>query len=127
MNIKFYRCKKCGNILSVVHDGGVVPACCGEPMTVITPNTKEEVSLEKHVPVIEVKGREVVVTVGSTLHPMLDVHWIEWILLVTDKGKQFKALKPGDAPVAHFALLADEKVVSAYAYCNLHDLWGKHL
>ena len=32
-------------------------------------------------------------------------------------------LKPGDAPRAEFALLDGEKVVAAYAYCNLHSLF----
>lgn len=91
-------------------------------MKEIIPNTTDA-SAEKHVPVIKVDGRHVVVEVGSVAHPMVDVHYIEWIALETDKGNQRKKLKPGDAPKAEFALLEGEKVIAAYAYCNLHSLF----
>ena len=91
-------------------------------MEEIIPNTSDGAA-EKHVPVIKVDGNHVVVEVGSVAHPMLDVHYIEWIALQTDKGNQRKQLKPGDAPCAEFALLPGEKVVAAYAYCNLHSLF----
>ena len=44
------------------------------------------------------------------------------IYLETDKGGARKALKPGDAPEACFAL-CNETPVAVYAYCNLHGLW----
>ena len=78
---------------------------------------------EKHVPVIEVSGDTVNVKVGSVEHPNLDAHYIEWIALETNKGNQRKQLKPNDAPKAEFALLDGEKVIAAYAYCNLHSLF----
>ena len=62
-------------------------------------------------------------TVGSVEHPMLPEHYIEWIALQTKYGNQRKALKPGDAPCATFALVDGDEVVAAYAYCNLHSLW----
>ena len=77
----------------------------------------------KHVPVIEQNGTRVTVTVGSVEHPMLDAHYIEWILLETKEGRQRKTLKPGDKPVASFALTEGDAVVAAYEYCNLHGLW----
>ena len=78
-------------------------------------------AFEKHVPVIEQQGDHVVVRVGSVAHPMLDVHYIEWIVLETATGYQKKDLKPGMAPEAEFAVT--EPVVAAYEYCNLHGLW----
>ena len=86
----------------------------------IIPNTVEA-AFEKHIPVIEHNGDHVLVKVGSVAHPMLDVHYIEWIVLETATGYQKKALKPGDAPEASFAVT--EPVVAAYEYCNLHGLW----
>lgn len=86
----------------------------------LIPNTVD-VAYEKHVPVIEHHGDSVLVKVGSVAHPMLDVHWIEWIVLETATGYQKKELKPGDAPEASFAVT--EPVVAAYEYCNLHGLW----
>ena len=39
---------------------------------------------------------------------------------------KFKALKPGDAPKAVFAV-EDDKPVAVYEHCNLHGLWKKYL
>ena len=118
----FYKCEHCGNIIAHVNDSGVRCRCCGEEMTEIVPNATDAAG-EKHVPVIKVEGQMVTVTVGSVDHPMLDAHFIEWIMLETKEGRQRKTLKPGDAPVAVFALAPGDEVVAAYEYCNLHGLW----
>ncbi len=94
-----------------------LPAGAGEE---ITPNTTDG-AYEKHVPVIEQQGDHVTVKVGSVPHPMLDVHYIEWIILETATGYQKHDLKPGEAPEASFAVT--EPVIAAYEYCNLHGLW----
>ncbi len=86
----------------------------------IIPNTVEA-AFEKHIPVIEHSGDHALVKVGSVAHPMLDVHYIEWIVLETANGYQKKELAPGDAPEAEFAVT--EPVVAAYELCNLHGLW----
>lgn len=120
--MKLFRCQHCGNIVEMVNDAGVPVVCCGEKMTELVPNTVDAAQ-EKHVPVYEVKGNIVEVTVGSTEHPMLDEHYIQWIAVETDKGVQRKALKPGEAPKAVFALTEDETLQAVYEYCNLHGLW----
>lgn len=61
------------------------------------------------------------IVTGSVPHPMLDVHYIEWIVLETATGYQKKELRPGAAPEASFAVT--EPVIAAYEYCNLHGLW----
>ena len=122
MDMKFYICEHCGNIIAKVKDAGVPVVCCGEKMKELVPNT-EDAAQEKHVPVYEVKGNVVEVNVGAADHPMLEEHYIEWIALQTDKGNQRKALRPGAAPHASFALLDGEQVEAVYAYCNLHGLW----
>lgn len=119
---KFYICSHCGNIIAFAVNKGVPVICCGEKMKELVPNTTDAAK-EKHVPVISQDGNIVTVTVGSVNHPMLDEHFIEWISLETDKGNQRKVLTPGSAPTAQFALVDGEKVVAAYAYCNLHGLW----
>lgn len=88
----------------------------------LIPNTSDGAG-EKHVPVIEQNGRTVTVTVGSIEHPMLDAHYIEWIMLEMKEGRQRNTLKPGEKPVAAFALTDADAVVVAYEYCNLHGLW----
>ena len=125
MNSKFYICAHCGNIVEMVKDAGVTPVCCGQKMDALIPNTVEA-SGEKHIPAVTVSEGVVEVNVGSVDHPMLDVHWIEWIQLNTDRGSQRKYLNPGEAPNVKFRLW-DEKPLAVYAYCNLHGLWKTEL
>lgn len=122
MELKFYYCRHCGKIMVLVKDSGMPTICCGEEMKVLEPSVSDG-AVEKHVPVINTDGNKVCVTVGSVPHPSLKDHYIEWILLLTDKGIQKKYLKSGDEPKAHFFLTPGEKIVAAYEYCNLHQLW----
>ena len=117
-----FKCEHCGNIIAYLKDSGVRVQCCGEEMKPLIPNTTDAAG-EKHVPVIAVDGNTVTVTVGAVEHPMLDAHYIEWILLETKEGRQRKTLKPGEKPVAVFSLTTGDEVVAVYEYCNLHGLW----
>ena len=120
--MKFYRCEHCGNIVTFVNASGVPVMCCGQKMTELVPGSTDG-AFEKHVPVVEIQGSTVVVKVGAVEHPMLDAHYIQFIALETTQGCQIKYLKPGQAPIASFALAEGEQVVAAYEYCNLHGLW----
>lgn len=122
MEQRYFRCKHCGNIIAMVQDKGVPIVCCGQKMTELVPGSSDGAA-EKHVPVIEMDGNIVTVTVGEAVHPMLEVHFIEWISLQTKEGSQIKYLKPGEAPKAAFALCEGDELEAAYAYCNLHGLW----
>ena len=95
---------------------------CGEKMEELVPNTIDAAQ-EKHVPVYNIEGNKVTVTVGSVEHPMTPEHLIEWVAVETDKGYQVQYLSATMAPVCEFALAANEKLVAVYAYCNLHGLW----
>lgn len=119
----FYRCMSCGNFVTFLGEKtACTPKCCGETMTELVPNTTDAAQ-EKHVPVVSVAGDTVTVTVGSVEHPMLDAHYIQWIILETKQGFQKKDLKPGEKPTAVFALADGDTPVAAYEYCNLHGLW----
>ncbi len=120
--LKFFRCEHCGNIIYFLHDSGVTVQCCGDDMGMINPQTADAAG-EKHVPVITQDGNKVTVKVGSVPHPMEEKHYIEFIVLLTEKGVQIAYLKPGEEPAAEFALLDGDKVVTAYEYCNVHSLW----
>ena len=122
----FYRCAHCGNIIAHIQDSGVRCVCCGEEMKPLIPNTSDGAG-EKHVPVITTAGKTVTVTVGSVEHPMLEAHHIAWIILETKRGRQRKALAPGEKPAARFILTEDDEPVAAYEYCNLHGLWSATL
>ena len=82
-----------------------------------------EAAVEKHIPVYEVKDNIVLVKVGSVEHPMIEAHYIKWVLLITDKGTYIKKLRPNEAPVTHFNIDDNEVVLEVFAYCNLHGLW----
>ena len=120
----FYICKGCGKIVGMIKNSKCPTKCCGEPMEEMVPNTVDAAA-EKHVPVIDIDGRDVTVTVGSAEHPMTDEHFIMWVALETKQGAQRKPLAPGQAPCVKFALAEDDEVAAAYAYCNLHGLWKK--
>lgn len=122
MEMRFFRCAHCGQVVAIVKGTGVPVICCGEPMKELIPCTSDA-AVEKHVPVYEVRDNKVSVTVGSERHPMTEAHYIEWILIRTKLGNQRRVLDPQDEPQAEFAILEGDEVLAVYAYCNLHGLW----
>ena len=126
MEMKFYICKHCGNIIAVVKSSGVPVMCCGEKMQELVPGSTDGAK-EKHVPVVKRTGGVVEVKVGEVDHPMTDAHYIEWVAIKTKEGNQRKALKPGDAPVVSFLVSDGDEVLDVYAYCNLHGLFKANI
>ena len=122
MEQKYFECKVCGNIVAMVKESGAKVVCCGQKMERIEAGTVEA-SREKHIPEVKRNGNTIDVVVGSVEHPMIDVHYIEWISVQTNLGNQIKHLSPNQAPKAQFELLEGEVVEAVYAYCNLHGLW----
>ena len=120
--VEFLICRHCGNIIAYVNHKGPNVVCCGEEMQALMPNIVDA-AVEKHVPVVSWEGGMATVRVGSAPHPMLEAHHIEWIALHTEQGNQRKLLAPTGKPEAVFALTKEDKVISAYAYCNLHGIW----
>ena len=118
--LDIYKCNVCGNIVEVIHGGVGELVCCEEPMELLSEKTADAAT-EKHVPVIEKIDGGCKVTVGSTLHPMEEKHFIEWIELLAD-GKAYRQfLDPGDAPQAVFNVEAGS--ITAREHCNVHGLW----
>ena len=117
-----YKCNICGNIVEVLHTGAGELVCCGKPMTLQAEKSHDE-GEEKHLPVIEKEGDNLVIKVGSVPHPMTEEHHIEWIEInLLDVGRiEKKYLKPGDAPEFELHVSGDNFKIRAY--CNLHGLW----
>lgn len=121
MEIKFYRCPICGNLVVKLVDSGVVPECCGQPMTELEANVVDA-SAEKHVPVAEkTADGKLLVKVGSAPHPMIPAHHIEFIFLETTGGGQLRMVADQEEAVAVFCCPDD--AVAVYEFCNLHGLW----
>jgi len=118
--LQIYKCAVCGNIVEVIYGSTGELVCCGQPMELLDEKTADAAT-EKHVPVIEKIDGGYKITVGSTLHPMEEKHYIEWIELLAD-GKAYRQfLNPGDTPQAVFNVKADS--VTAREHCNVHGLW----
>ena len=120
--MKYFICEHCGNIIEYVKDTGVPVMCCGQKMTELIPGTTDGAH-EKHVPVVTVKEDLVTVTIGAVEHPMMEEHYIQWIVIETTKGSHWVNLNYIDSPKAEFKLANGEEFVAAYEYCNLHGLW----
>lgn len=117
--VAFFRCEICGNIVSLIKNGGGELVCCGQPMTKLVPNTTDA-SVEKHVPVATRKDGKITVEIGSVPHPMTEEHHIEWIAVVSENSTERISLSPGDEPKAVFT---DKGSAEVFEYCNLHGLW----
>jgi superoxide reductase len=91
---------------------------------ILTGNVNEE----KHVPFVEELKNGYRVTVGKpAIHPMLEVHYIEYIELFVDGDKvATKEFNPGEEPVAVFEVKKGKEVF-AREFCNLHGLWQGEL
>ena len=116
--VKLFVCEKCGSMVLKLNAKGCSPSCCGSPMKEIEPGTTDA-AREKHVPAVTVDGDTVTVQVGSVAHPMMDAHYIQFVILETKSGFQFAELQPGQEPKAVFKA---GDPVAAYEYCILHDL-----
>ena len=87
--MKFYRCRHCGQIAVKEVDKDLKLVCCGTEMDELVANTCEGAG-EKHVPAVKVEGNKVSVHIGEVDHPMVDVHYIMFIAIETNLGKQVK-------------------------------------
>ncbi|MBR4618853.1 MAG: desulfoferrodoxin [Bacilli bacterium] len=118
-SLKFYRNKNDKNNF-IASNGDLVKE--GEYIE-LKPNSIDLIS-EKHVPIYEVVGDKIKVSIESTIHPMSDEHYIMWIALVNDNDIKMVKLKPSDNPIATFPYINESEI---YAYCNLHSLWKNNV
>jgi len=121
-NLIIYKCPICGNIVTLLHEGGGELVCCGQPMILLVAGENDTASREKHVPVITEIDGKVTVKVGSVAHPMLPEHFIEFVVLVSDTGVFVEFLQSGEEPQANFSV-AVGSLFDVYEYCNVHGLW----
>ena len=118
--LQVYKCEKCGNIVEVLHTGAGALVCCGEKM-ILMEEKSAEMKTEKHVPVISEEDGAYKVFVGSTPHPMVEKHYIEWVQLISGDKTYRIFMHPDSEPGAVFE--CKPKEVWAREYCNVHGLW----
>ena len=122
-NVRFYRCSTCGNMVGLIHGSMEHITCCGHQMEQMKANSVDAAQ-EKHVPVYERDGEEIIVKVGEILHPMEEEHSIAWVALVSEDKTTRIALKPGEEPIVRFQYVP---YATIYAYCNKHGLWKQEI
>lgn len=119
----FFSCTDKKGILQLVQGSKEeLKSCMGDCFEELDP-AKAEGAGEKHIPIVDISGNLVTVTIGSVAHPMTEEHGIDWIYLETTEGGQLKKLNPGREPKVQFSLTGEDKPIAAYAYCNLHGFW----
>lgn len=118
-NTVFYKCPTCNNLIGLIQGDASHITCCGKPMELLIANSVDAAK-EKHVPVYEKDGDEMVVRVGKVNHPMDEDHYIMWIAVVSDNQTTRVRFYPNQEPVARFKYIPGSVI---YAYCNKHGLW----
>lgn len=121
--LKLKKCLKCNALIKVIEDCncedcGIV--CCGEPMKDVKSNSVDA-AFEKHIPVYEIEGSNIVITVN---HVMEEDHYIKWISYVTNNLEITKQFKPNEELKL---IVPYEKGAKIYSYCNKHGLWEKKI
>ena len=95
--MKFYICKHCGNVITKLTSAQVPVKCCGEEMHVLEAGVTDAAQ-EKHVPAVTVEGSLVKVDVGSVTHPMTAEHFIQWVVVETERDALIHWFHPEEAP-----------------------------
>ena len=98
--MKFYICKHCGNVITKLTSAQVPVKCCGEEMHVLE---------------------------AGVTHPMTAEHFIQWVVVETERDALIHWFHPEETPEVVFALAEGQTAKAVYAYCNLHGLWKKDL
>lgn len=120
--IFFYECKVCGNVMLKLIDSKLTPQCCGRDMHRLTP-AEVEASVTTHQPVYVQNGNKILVRVGKEEHPMNAEHYIQWILIKTNRGFHVHKLRPGEEPETCFSLCPGEQLKEVYEFCSRHKLF----
>ena len=124
--LELYKCTVCGNMVEVILPSIGELFCCGKPMQLLKANEQDDIA-EKHLPVFVEKEDGIEVRIGTTLHPMTEEHYIQFIETIFDNKNhvELQYYKPQDMPI----LVLKEKLglEKARAFCNLHGLWESEL
>ena len=123
--MKYYKCQHCGNLVRTIEDGGVVPMCCGEPMTLLPYSEFNDAHwITYKVDESPIDFKRIMICIGkNSYHPMSIEHYIVFIDLETSKGIHTYFLRPGNVPCVQFFIRKNETILTIYTYCNVHGLY----
>ena len=127
--MKFYVCKHCGKVITILNNVNVPTICCGAPMEELKANTVDA-AVEKHVPFVTTVGGEIIIKVGEEKHPMTKEHYISFVAIETNQGMFIHNFKPQmvgigpfiphhDTPFAHMAKGSGEITIFTAAIVRL--------
>lgn len=119
-----FVCPICQSVVEVMQMVGEELTCCGRPMEGQRARTND-FGREKHAPIVTRIDGGIRVYVGTIEHAMSERHRIEWIEVASEDLVQRRYLRPGQPPVAEFAIDADR--VTVRAWCSLHGLWKRSM
>lgn len=121
--LEIYKCNICGNVVEVLAEGVGELICCGENMLLLKEQKQDEYK-EKHVPIISIKNKNVIIKVGEIPHPMTFDHHICFIEAISLDGKYLKRkyLNKDENPELQFDCNSNQ--MKARALCNIHNLWS---
>jgi len=96
--------------------------CCEEETIELEPN-RDELIVNEHKPKVRRIGNFITIDVGELSHPMINIHFIEFIMIETNEGFQCKQLRPNDKPQVSFLVELEETLINVYVYCSVHGLF----
>lgn len=130
--LEVYQCKKTGTAVEIIKSDGIQPLSNNPKdnntisyhgnTLVFLPANQTEGATEKHMPIAEFDGSNLVVKVGDVMHPMTSEHLIEWVTIRYDNFIQHGDFVSEQTPQITFNV-GNASNIDVYAYCNLHGLW----
>ncbi len=78
MKRRVYKCEVCGNIVEVLEEGQGQLVCCGRAMKLLEEKMAEAEGREKHVPVVERRGKS-----SRPTAPTLSCSLLKWVVCLT--------------------------------------------
>ena len=112
MQIKFYVCPLCGNVIQSTGEAAI--GCCGNTLPALEAKSADP----DHVCEITQAEDEYYVTVR---HEMSKTHAISFLAAVRDDGFELKKLYPEWSAEARFKIAGTKQI---YYYCNRHGLFS---
>ena len=115
--MKLFRCNNCNRLIVEITDESSKINCCKENLELI--DLAKVNQSEEHKPHYRHVGNLLNVKIGKNSHPMIDIHYIKYIIVQTTNGIQIERLKPNTNSNTNILLKDNEEVIGVYSYCSV--------